>query len=334
MADAADLKSAEQALVWVRLPPPPPMEGKVPVSYIGDLVERFYGKRRQEVLIDASNLTDSAVVDLDAPIVVSTDPITGADNHVVTQLAVHINANDVRVAGGEPVAFLAVLLLPTNFPQKDIEGMFEHLHEGLDYENAQLVGGHSEFTSAVTKPVVVGTMFGKRIRVLGKDLVRPGQHVFFAGTLGREAMMILKGSYGDDILKVSVKPIMDVALNVPSLVFAHDLTEGGLVAGLWELTRGTSLGIEASFPESYLDQELTQLSRRFQFNPYKIISSGSVLLVCENEREMREKLEEEHLPFVYLGQLHKNSVTSLNGVPLGDLDPEGPDELWTLQKRV
>jgi len=45
-----------------------------------------------------------------------------------------------------------------------------------------------------------------------------------------------------------------------------------------------------------------------------------VLLVCENEREMREKLEEEHLPFVYLGQLHKNSVTSLNGVPLGDLD--------------
>jgi len=46
------------------------------------------------------------------------------------------------------------------------------------------------------------------------------------------------------------------------LVFAHDLTEGGLVAGLWELTRGTSLGIEASFPESYLDQELIQLSRR------------------------------------------------------------------------
>jgi len=44
------------------------MEGKVPVSYIGDLVERFYGKRRQEVLIDASNLTDSAVVDLDAPL--------------------------------------------------------------------------------------------------------------------------------------------------------------------------------------------------------------------------------------------------------------------------
>jgi len=49
-------------------------------------------------------------------------------------------------------------------------------------------------------------MFGKRIRVLGKDLVRPGQHVFFAGTLGREAMMILRGSYGDDILKVLSSP--------------------------------------------------------------------------------------------------------------------------------
>jgi len=94
------------------------MEGKVPVSYIGDLVERFYGKRRQEVLIDASNLTDSAVVDLDAPIVVSTDPITGADNHVVTQLAVHINANDVRVAGGEPVAFWQFFFCPPIFHKK------------------------------------------------------------------------------------------------------------------------------------------------------------------------------------------------------------------------
>jgi len=59
-----------------------------------------------------------------------------------------------------------------------------------------------------------------------------------------------------------------------------------------------------------------------------------VLLVCENEREMREKLERRTSAFCLSGQLHKNSVTSLNGVPLGDLDPEGPDELWTLQKRV
>jgi len=307
------------------------MEGKVPVSYIGSLVNRFYGKRRDEVLIDASYLTDSAVVDLDAPIVVSTDPITGADSSVVTQLAVHVNANDVRVAGGEPVAFLSVILLPTNFPQEDLESMFEHLHAGLDYENAQLVGGHSEFTPAVNKPVVIGTMFGKRIRELSKEFVKPSQHVFFAGTLGQEAMMLLKGSYSHDILKVSVKPIMDVVLNAPSLVFAHDLTEGGLVAGLWELTRGTSLGINALFPEDFLDDELIELSHRFGFNPYKIISSGSVLLVCENKQELTHRLEKDHVPFVYLGELKQNCATSLNGVPLDRLDPEGPDELWTLQ---
>jgi len=115
---------------------------------------------------------------------------------------------------------LAVLLLPTNFPQKDIEGMFEHLHEGLDYENAQLVGGHSEFTSAVTKPVVVGTMFGKRIRVLSKRPCKTWSARVFRRNIGPGGYDDFKGSYGDDILKVSVKPIMDVALNVPSLVFA------------------------------------------------------------------------------------------------------------------
>ncbi|WP_018963077.1 AIR synthase related protein [Coprothermobacter platensis] len=306
------------------------MEGKVPVSVIGNLVGHYFGNVREEVIVDATSLTDSAIVDLGAPLVVSTDPITGAEDYVA-QLAVHINANDVRVAGGEPVAFLSVLLLTPSFPEDKLEHFFEHFNAGLSFENAQLIGGHSEYTSAVNKPVVIGTMIGKKVRDLNHNNIGSGQYVFLAGHLGQEGLMLLKGTYHEDILKVSIKPIMDVAFTVPSLVFAHDLTEGGLVAGLWELVRGTPFGIRATLDPVYIGDELRTLSHSMNFNPLKLISSGSVLLVCNKKDEIEKAFNEHHIPFAFLGTLDDTGEAFLNGIKVKDLDPEGPDELWSVK---
>jgi hydrogenase maturation factor len=305
------------------------MEGKVPVSYIGSLVSHYFGCKRPEVVIDASFLTDSAVVNFEDPVVVSTDPITGADEYFA-QVCVHVNANDVRVAGAEPVAFVSTILLPVDFPSDKLQVIFQNFDAGLKFENAQLVGGHSEYTSAVSKPVVVGTMMGRKVRDFGKDKLAPGQYVFVAGNLGQEGKMLLKRSYSEDILKISIKPIMDAVFMVNSAVFAHDLTEGGLVAALWELVRETNLGIDAEYPEVMIDPEILQLSSSLGFSPFKLISSGAVLLVSDDRKEMELALTNAGIPNHCLGILKEGISAYLNGIPIVELDPEGPDALWSI----
>ncbi|NPV88667.1 hydrogenase expression/formation protein HypE [Coprothermobacteraceae bacterium] len=315
--------------MWVRLPPPPPMKGKIPLSDLAGLLGAYSGAHRDEVILGASALNDSAVVHIDGALVVSTDPITGAEDYV-SELSVYVNANDVRVSGGEPVAYLATLLLPEDYPLKNVESLFAGFDEGLRLEGAQLIGGHTEFTSSVNWPVVVGTMFGRRIREFSKDLFAEGQQVVLAGELGLEGRMILTNTYRENIKRISIKHIMETVVGDPGVVFAHDLTEGGLVSGLWELLRGTRFSIDAIVPPDAVSPELAMLATRRSFNPYKLLSSGAVLLVCSEADRVVGLLHSQGIHAYILGSLKRGGTSYLNGVALESLDPEGPDALWLL----
>jgi hydrogenase maturation factor len=71
-----------------------------------------------------------------------------------------INANDVAVRGVHPRWYLAVLLLPPGSTESDVEALFDGVRAELARIGATLVGGHTEVTTAVKRPVVVGQMLG------------------------------------------------------------------------------------------------------------------------------------------------------------------------------
>lgn len=77
-------------------------EGKVPPSVLKSLVFQKLGYSDPSVLVGPSLGIDGAVVDTPkAPIVLSTDPITGASEDL-GRLIVNINANDIAVMGAKP----------------------------------------------------------------------------------------------------------------------------------------------------------------------------------------------------------------------------------------
>src|SRR5262245_9981138 len=105
---------------------------------------------------------DAAVIDLgDRYLVATADPITFATDDVAWY-ALQVNANDIAVRGARPRWFLATLLLPpATTTDESVETLFSELASACDDLEVTLVGGHTEITHGLTRPVVAGTMLGE-----------------------------------------------------------------------------------------------------------------------------------------------------------------------------
>src|SRR4029077_20164988 len=102
---------------------------------------------------------DAAVIDMGARYLVATsDPITFATAEV-GWYALHVNANDIAVRGARPRWFLATLLLPAGATtDASVDALFTELHAACDELEVTLVGGHTEVTHGLDRPIIAGTM--------------------------------------------------------------------------------------------------------------------------------------------------------------------------------
>src|SRR5262249_60530009 len=72
------------------------------------------------------------------------------------------NANDIAVRGARPRWFLATLLLPeAATTEASVTTMFEQLAQACEELGVALVGGHTEVTHGLDRPIVAGTMLGE-----------------------------------------------------------------------------------------------------------------------------------------------------------------------------
>ncbi|MFQ5692886.1 MAG: AIR synthase related protein, partial [Nitrospinota bacterium] len=139
---------------------------------------------------------DAAVLDLgDRYLIAKADPITHATEEI-GWFAVHINANDIACLGGEPRWFLASLLLPE-------AGAEEGLAEGI-FADVSLVGGHTEITFGLPRPVVAGAMLGEAGRggLVTPQGARAGDAVVLTKGVPLEAVAILARERREELSRV------------------------------------------------------------------------------------------------------------------------------------
>src|SRR5437667_8139173 len=105
---------------------------------------------------------DAAVIDMgDRYLVATSDPITFATADI-GWYALNVNVNDIAVRGARPRWFLATLLLPPGgTSHASVEALFADLHAACDELGVALVGGHTEITHGLDRPIVAGTMLGE-----------------------------------------------------------------------------------------------------------------------------------------------------------------------------
>ncbi|SVD69663.1 uncharacterized protein METZ01_LOCUS422517, partial [marine metagenome] len=83
-----------------------------------------------------------------------------------------------------PLWFLATLLVPERFTEDQAEELFTQVLDACDSIGVALVGGHSEVTYGIDRPIVSGTMLGEVAR---DSLIRTG------GAQEGDSIVITKG---------------------------------------------------------------------------------------------------------------------------------------------
>jgi len=277
--------------------------GKWPADRLARLLRTHAAPLSNDVLLGPRIGEDAAVVRIGSErLVVATDPITFATD-AIGHYAVVVNANDVAVTGARPRFFLATVLLPVDADDALAETIFSGIAEACRALDCLWVGGHTERAADLHRPVVVGTMIGDLgdrplvssggARAGDVVLMTKGAAIEATALIAREKGAQLAGAVGKDVLARAREYLTDPGLSVvPEARIAcdrgaralHDVTEGGVVTGLWEMAEAAGLGLQVDADAIFIRDETRALCEAAGIDPLEAIGSGSLLAAAPPEK--------------------------------------------------
>ena len=180
--------------------------GKLPNSLLNKIVLEpinKYSIDREEVLVKPSIGEDCSALTIDDNIcLLSTDPITGSVADI-GKLAVHINSNDIAAGGGEPIGIMVTALLPPTITEEEIQKIITDVYTQAKEVNMCVLGGHTEITDAVVKPVLSCTVIGKSKRLIASSGAKAGDDLVMTKYAGLEGTSIFASDKIEKLKNIS-----------------------------------------------------------------------------------------------------------------------------------
>ena len=322
--------------------------GKLNFDDLKNIINNSRKVKREEVLVRNDVGEDCSIIDFDNyEAVFSTDPITGASNNL-GKLAVQINCNDIASSGGEPIALLVTILAPESATLQEIEKVMNDISEEAAKIDVEIIGGHTEVTSAVNKIIVSVTVIGKNKK--GQSVktsgAKEGDEIIVTKDLALEGTAIIVNDYEERAKKVLTEEELIKAkqyINNISVLkegkiakeigvnSMHDITEGGLLGALFEVAMASNKGFEIYEDKLPILDITKKLAKEFSIDPLRLISSGSMLITTSKARELVLALNEYGIKATIIGKITKNrGILISNGVELEVEEPKR-DELFKIK---
>lgn len=303
--------------------------GKLPIEQLSRVLQKFTS-RDPRVALGPTPGEDAALIDMgDTYLVAKTDPITFATNRI-GWYAVQVNANDIAVMGATPKWMMATVLLPERTPENEIEEIFSQLNQACIGLNITVIGGHTEITYDIPRPLVIGVMLGevekgKEIRSSGARL---GDSIILTKSIAIEGCSILAWECetklksfgisseiidrGKNLLNspgISIVRDAEIARDSGKITSMHDPTEGGLAGGLRELAQAADLGMNIRSEDIPISNITSQFCSALDINPLGLIASGSLLITsnAKDSENIINSLSSEGISASIIGSMHNKS---------------------------
>jgi hydrogenase expression/formation protein HypE len=321
--------------------------GKLPIDVLNSLVISKIKNKRKEVMVRPGVGEDCAVVDFGQyACVLSSDPITGATKDV-GRLAVHVCCNDIASSGVEPIGIMLTIMAPPKTTEQELKQVMEDAEEACSELNVDIIGGHTEITTAVNRIIVSATALGRveKERVVNTSGAKKGDAVIVTKGIGLEGTAIiaadkediLEKALGAETIEKAKSYIKDISVVKEGILCGrfgvssmHDVTEGGLLGGLWEMCEAADTGVEIYQHKIPLSKETLDICNYYKIDPLRLISSGSMIITVEQKRsqELIELLTKEGIAAYNIGKITSEHKYLIDGDKKIEIDPPLGDELY------
>ncbi len=303
--------------------------------------------KREEVTQRPGIGEDCAVINFgEYECVMSTDPITGSLEDI-GKLAIDVTLNDIASNGVEPLGIMLAVMLPYGTKVSDIDRIMKQAGEEAEKYSLEIMGGHTEITEAVNRPVVVSTAIGRcgAGKSVDSSNIKAGDRILVSKELGLEGIGIIAKERADklrDILSeeelAEAQSFIEKTNAVAEGILAgrvgvdgmHDITEGGLLGAVWEMCETSGLGAKIDFNAVPFSDTGRKICDFLGIDFLRLISSGSMLIVAEPGKaaELVLRAGAEGILITDIGEITESGRMMVKNGKNTIIEPPESDELY------
>ena len=238
------------------------------------------------------------------------------------------------------------VLLPADAEEPTLKRIVADAIIGAKACGVVYAGGHSEVTRAVNRPVITVSAVGHAENAscaLANSHGKPGESLVITKWVALEGTAMLASEKYDELTTRYPAPLIDDARGFKNFLFAgeemdiaikagisscHDLSNGGVFAGLWDLAARAGCGFKVDLKAIPLRQETVEICEFFTINPYELMSGGALLMTTDSPEKLVSELEEKGIPAAIVGELVEgNDKIIVNGEESRFLESPQADQI-------
>jgi hydrogenase maturation factor len=280
--------------------------GKPAAQYMSQTVYRLNGKKRSEVLYGPQQGLDVSVVRLGKGkvIVATSDPLSYIPQvgpEASAWLSIHLLASDLTTSGFAPIYGLFDFNLPPTMGNSQFALFWKAFHNECKKLGISIIGGHTGKYPGIDYSVIGGGVLlatGSDKKYLTSSMAHPGDEVILTKGAAIETTAVLTRTFPKRVKKALGPKLFALAWNYlgktstvrdaltassigvrrDGVTAMHDATEGGVIAGIIELTTASDLGLVVDLEEIQVSEETRGLCELFEIDPMVSLSEGSLII--------------------------------------------------------
>lgn len=294
--------------------------GKVPGNVLKRSVVNLIGKGPRTGVDSAVHRPN------DGRVILSSTQTGVIDSRIAPLLAVVKACNNILAAGGSVLGVSAAFLMSERTKERDLKNLTRQTMAGCRMYHTELSGGHTEVCDGVSRAMSTVTAIGYHNdnEVLSVRDIVPEMDIIMTKWAGLEEAAILlnddemserltqrfseyyRGLFEDYTQWMSIEHEATIASQWGRVIM-HDNSDGGVFASLWDMAEGSGLGFEVDLRKIPVRQEIIELAYFSDRNIYRMKSSGSLMIVCNEGSRLCEVLIDNGVPAALIGRFTSNN---------------------------
>ena len=253
--------------------------------------------------------------------------------------------NDLASRGAEAVGASVHIMLPPYAYESRLKTMVEYVERAGSAHAVQIMCAKAEVSPVISKAVVYVNGVGvvKKDAILQSSMGKAGQDIVLLKWIGLEGTFRVMREKEEELGQRFVPTFLNQIRSLEPEIFSekemkvakefgvsamHQITSGGILAALWEMSEASGVGIEVDLKRMTIKQETVEVCEFCHLNPYQLTSVGCVLIFTDRGEELVSKYAEEGIQATILGRTTVDTARIIvGGEEKRFLDRPAPDEL-------